>query len=173
MLREEGKEAAALDALLVGLKQLPDDVDLLYDAALTAERLGRYADMERHLRHLLSLQPEHAHALNALGYSLADRNLRLDEADDLLLRASRLAPEDPFIMDSLGWLQYRQGKLNEALQTLRRAFQLKGDPEIAAHLGEVLWQLGQQDEARAVWQNALKRSPGNATLQATVRKFQP
>ena len=76
-------------------------------------------------------------------------------------------------MDSLGWLQYRQGKLNEALQTLRRAFQLKGDPEIAAHLGEVLWQLGQQDEARAVWQNALKRSPGNATLQATVRKFQP
>ena len=173
LLREEGKEAAALDALLVGLKQLPDDVDLLYDAALTAERLGRYADMERHLRHLLSLQPEHAHALNALGYSLADRNLRLDEADDLLLRASRLAPEDPFIMDSLGWLQYRQGKLNEALQTLRRAFQLKGDPEIAAHLGEVLWQLGQQDEARAVWQNALKRSPGNATLQATVRKFQP
>ena len=173
LLREEGKEAAALDALLVGLKQLPDDVDLLYDAALTAERLGRYADMERHLRHLLSLQPEHAHALNALGYSLADRNLRLDEADDLLLRATRLAPEDPFIMDSLGWLQYRQGKLNEALQTLRRAFQLKGDPEIAAHLGEVLWQLGQQDEARAVWQNALKRSPGNATLQATVRKFQP
>ncbi len=173
LLREEGKEAAALDALLVGLKQLPDDADLRYDAALTAERLGRHAEMEGHLRHLLKLQPEHAHALNALGYSLAERNLRLDEAADLLIRATRLAPEDPFIMDSYGWLQYRQGKLNEALQTLSKAYRLKADPEIAAHLGEVLWQLGQQDSARKIWQGALRAHPENAVLQATLRKFQP
>ncbi|MFV0370783.1 MAG: tetratricopeptide repeat protein [Azonexus sp.] len=173
LLREEGKEAAALDALLVGLKQLPDDADLRYDAALTAERLGRHAEMEGHLRHLLKLQPEHAHALNALGYSLVERNLRLDEAADLLIRATRLAPEDPFIMDSYGWLQYRQGKLNEALQTLSKAYRLKADPEIAAHLGEVLWQLGQQDSARKIWQGALRTYPENAVLQATLRKFQP
>ncbi|WP_028994826.1 tetratricopeptide repeat protein [Azonexus hydrophilus] len=173
LLRESGDEAGAYAALEKALLGAPNDPELLYDAALTAERLGRHDAMETRLRHLLKLHPEHPHALNALGYSYADRNIRLDEAAVLLTQAIALAPEDAFIMDSVGWLQYRQGKLAEALTTLQNAYQLKADPEIAAHLGEVLWQLDRRDEARKVWQDARSQHPGNAALNAVIQKFLP
>lgn len=173
MQRDGGREDAAYAALEKALASSPDDPDLLYDAALTAERLGRHQPMENHLRRLLRNQPDHPHALNALGYSFAERGIRLDEAEQLLTRAIALAPDDAFIMDSVGWLQYRQGKLAQALQTLQAAYRLKADPEIAAHLGEVLWQAGRRDEARRLWQEAASRHPDNKVLQAAMQKFQP
>ena len=173
LLRESGDEASAYTALDKALLGAPNDPELLYDAALTAERLGRHEAMETRLRHLLKLHPDHPHALNALGYSYAERNIRLDEAAALLTQAIALAPEDAYIMDSVGWLQYRQGKLAEALTTLQNAYRLKADPEIAAHLGEVLWQLDRRDEARKVWQDARSQHPGNAALNAVIQKFLP
>lgn len=173
LLRESGDEAGAYTALEKALLGAPNDPELLYDAALTAERLGRHEAMETRLRHLLKLHPDHPHALNALGYSYAERNIRLDEAAALLTQAIALAPEDAYIMDSVGWLQYRQGKLAEALTTLQNAYRLKADPEIAAHLGEVLWQLDRRDEARKVWQDARSQHPGNAALNAVIQKFLP
>jgi tetratricopeptide (TPR) repeat protein len=173
LLREAGDEAGAYGSLEKALQTTPNDPELLYDAALSAERLGRHEAMEAHLRHLLKLHPEHPHALNALGYSYADRNIRLDEAADLLSRAIALMPEDAYIMDSVGWLQYRQGKLDEALKTLQNAYRLKADPEIAAHLGEVLWQLERRDEARSIWQAARVEHPENLSLKAVIEKFLP
>lgn len=173
ILREAGQYAAAYATLAAALKQQPEQPDLLYDTALAAEKLGKLQETETLLRKLIKLQPEHAHAYNALGYTLADRNLRLKEARELIEKASRLAPEDPFIMDSLGWVQYRLGRLEEARATLEKAYALKADPEIAAHLGEVLWRLGLRAEAQALWQKALEHAPDNATLRATVRKFAP
>lgn len=171
--REAGNEAGAYAAIEKALAGSPDDPELLYDAALTAERLGRHEPMEAHLQRLLKRHPDHAHALNALGYSFADRNIRLDEAATLLTRAVALAPDDAFIMDSLGWLQYRQGKLAEALQTLENAYRIKADPEIAAHLGEVLWHLDRRDEARRIWQEASQRNPENKALTTAIKKFLP
>jgi len=173
LLREAGDEAGAYGALEKSLQATPDDPELLYDAALTAERLGRHDAMEKHLRRLLKLHPEHPHALNALGYSFADRNIRLEEAAELLARAIALMPGDAYIMDSLGWLQYRQGKLEESLKTLQAAYRIKADPEIAAHLGEVLWQLGRRDEARQLWQAARAENPDNQALNAAIKKFLP
>lgn len=171
--REAGNEAGAYSAIEKALVGSPDDPELLYDAALTAERLGRHEPMETHLQRLLQRHPDHPHALNALGYSFADRNIRLDEAATLLTRAVALAPDDAFIMDSLGWLQYRQGKLAEALQTLENAYRIKADPEIAAHLGEVLWHLDRRDDARRIWQEASQRNPENKALTTVIKKFLP
>ena len=173
LLREAGQYAAAHATLTAALKLQPEQPDLLYDTALAAEKLGKLQEMESLLRKLIKLQPENAHAYNALGYTLADRNLRLREARELIEKATRLAPEDPFIMDSLGWVQYRQGRLEEARATLEKAYAIKADPEIAAHLGEVLWRLGLRSEALALWQKALEQAPGNETLQATLKKFKP
>ncbi|MDR2364886.1 MAG: tetratricopeptide repeat protein, partial [Zoogloeaceae bacterium] len=119
------------------------------------------------------LQPDNAHAYNALGYSLADRNLRLSEAYALIQKASALAPQDPYIMDSLGWVLYRQGQYQQALMTLEAAYNIKDDPEIAAHMGEVLWRLGKQEDARALWQKAAAEAPDNSTLKDTLKKFMP
>jgi tetratricopeptide (TPR) repeat protein len=173
LLRESDDQAGADAALEKALNNSPDDPELRYDAALTAERLGRHKALEDHLKHLLSRHPDHPHALNALGYSLAERNIRLDEAEILLARALALAPDDAYIMDSMGWLQYRQGRLPEALKTLENAYRIKADPEIAAHLGEVLWALERRDEARKIWREARQRNPENSALNATVEKFQP
>jgi tetratricopeptide (TPR) repeat protein len=173
LLRESDDQAGAYAALEKALNNSPDDPELRYDAALTAERLGRHKALEDHLKHLLSRHPDHPHALNALGYSLAERNIRLDEAEILLARALALAPDDAYIMDSMGWLQYRQGRLPEALKTLENAYRIKADPEIAAHLGEVLWALERRDEARKIWREARQRNPENSALNATVEKFQP
>lgn len=173
LLRDANRHNDAYIVLDSALSLDPDNTDLLYEAALTAERIGKPELLESHLKRVLKLKPDHAHALNALGYSLADRNIRLGEAHDLIAKAVKLAPEDPFIMDSLGWVLYRQGKLDEALATLQRAYKIKADPEIAAHLGEVLWTMERRDEARRVIQDALKTSPGSDVLAAAARKILP
>jgi tetratricopeptide (TPR) repeat protein len=173
LLRDAGRHADAYAVLAEALVAQPDNIDILYDAALTAERSGRPELLEKHLKHLLSLRPDHAHALNALGYSLADRNIRLDEAFDLITRALTHLPDDPFITDSLGWVQYRLGRLEEALATLERAYRSKPDPEIAAHLGEVMWSLGRRDEARRLLDEAARQHPDNETLAGTIKKLQP
>ena len=142
-------------------------------AALSAERQGKPQVLEKHLRHLLKLKPEHAHALNALGYSFAERNMRLDEAKKLITRALALAPEDPFIMDSMGWVLFRQGKLPEALKTLETAYGIKADPEIAVHIGEVLWTLGRKDEASRFMMEAARKFPDSEILAGALKKFQP
>jgi tetratricopeptide (TPR) repeat protein len=171
LLREAGLHAETHALLDSALQKQPDDLDLLYDTAMAAERVGKLDVMERHLKKLIKLNPENAHAYNALGYSLADRNLRLPEAFTLISKASELAPQDPYIMDSLGWVQYRQGKTRQALKTLELAYSIKNDPEIAAHIGEVLFRLGRQEEARELLQKAAAAAPDNDTLKATVQKF--
>jgi len=173
LLREAGQHGDAYKILATALVKQPNNPELLYDAALSAERAGQPDKLESHLQHLLTLQPDDPHALNALGYSWADRNIRLPEAETLIRRALDQTPNDPFIMDSLGWVQFRRGQSEAAIKTLEAAYRLKADPEIAAHLGEVLWAAGQRDAARRIWQEASERHPNNATLTETRQKFQP
>ena len=173
LLREAGRHAEAFTLLETALKNQPDSPELLYESALTAERLGKPEVLEAHLTRLLKIAPEHAHALNALGYSWAERNIRLPEAHELISRALSLMPEDPFIMDSLGWVLYRQGKLGEALTTLQRAYSLKADPEIAAHIGELLWAMNRKDEARRLLSEAARQNPDSEVLNATLKKLLP
>ncbi len=173
LLREAGRQNEAYTVLETALRSQPDNPELLYEAALTAERIGQPEVLETHLKHLLKLKPDHAHALNALGYSLAERNIRLPEAQALISKALSLMPDDPFIMDSLGWVLYRQGKLPEALKTLEKAYSIKADPEIAAHLSEVLWKLGRTDDARRTLKDAAKQFPDNEIINGTSKKLQP
>jgi tetratricopeptide (TPR) repeat protein len=150
----------------------PDDPDLTYDYAMAAEKNGHYEIMEAQLRNLIKTQPDNPQAYNALGYSLADRNLRLQEADKLVEKASALAPDDAFIMDSVGWVKYRLGDNADAIKLLRRAYSLQPNAEIGAHLGEVLWKNGDQDGAREAWREARKLEPDNDTLLKTLKRFQ-
>jgi len=173
LLRDANRNEDAFAVLDDALRQSPDNPDLLYESALMAERIGRIEVMEGRLRKLIALKPDHAHAYNALGYSLVDRNLRLDEAETLIRKGLALSPNDPFIIDSLGWAQYRRGKLTDALETLQKAFGLRADPEIAAHLGEVLWMLGRKEEAARTWRDAAKAHPDNAVLADVIKKFKP
>lgn len=173
LLRDANQHKEAFDLLGDALAKVPDQPDLLYDHALTAEKLDRFDVLESNLKRLIQLRPEHAHAYNALGYSFAERNIRLAEAKQLIDKAVALAPEDYFIVDSLGWVLYRMGDLKGATAHLRRAWQHRPDGEIGAHLGEVLWMLGDRDEARRIWQEAQKLSPDNETLQKTLRRFLP
>lgn len=171
ILREAGRAREAFDLLTAALAQAPDDPSLLYETAMAAEKLDRLDVMERNLRRLIELKPEDAHAYNALGYSLADRNLRLEEANALIGRALQLAPNDAYIIDSQGWVYYRMGKLPQAREYLERAWQRKPHAEVGAHLGEVLWQLGERDAARRVWTEAAKLDTGNETLKDTLARF--
>ncbi|MBS1145427.1 MAG: pilus assembly protein TadD [Proteobacteria bacterium] len=173
LLREAGRHNDAYIVLDNALSAQPDSPELLYEAALTAERIGKPEILETHLKHLLTIKPDHAHALNALGYSWADRNIRLNEAHDLITRALTQTPDDPFILDSLGWVLFRQGKLADALKTLENAYKIKADPEIAAHLGEVLWSLNRKDEARRILSEARKANPGNEVLSGVIKKLLP
>ena len=173
ILRDAGRNEEAFAVLDGALKASPDDPDLLYESALMAERLGRADTMEGRLRKLIALKPEHAHAYNALGYSLADRGQRLDEAESLIRKAVSLAPDDPFILDSLGWVQFRRGDLPGALEILQKAFGLRADPEIAAHLGEVLWGLGRKEDAARTWKDAAKAHPESTVLADVIKKFKP
>lgn len=172
LLRDAKRFAEAYDLLNKALEKLPNYPDLLYERAMTAEKLDRFADMEKDLRKLIQIKPDFAHAYNALGYTLADRNERLEEAQQLLEKAQLLQPDDAFILDSVGWLYYRRGELDKAAETLRRAFLLRPDPEIAAHLGEVLWTQGQKSQADQIWRNALQQNPANETLLGIMKKFQ-
>ena len=171
LLREAGRSAEAFALLEAALARQPDNQELLYETALSAERLGKPQVLEKHLRHLLKLKPDNAHALNALGYSLADRNTRLPEAEKLISKALLLAPQDPFMMDSMGGVLFRQGKLPEALKTLETAYGIRADPEIAAHLGEVLWSMGRKDDATRLLQEAARKFPDNEVLASALKKF--
>lgn len=171
ILREAQRPEEAYALLKKGVEATPDSADLLYDYAMAGERLGKYDEMETALRQVIRLRPENAHAYNALGYSLADRNIRLEEAGTLLEKAVSLAPDDAFILDSLGWLQYRQGKLDASVKTLKRAYALRPDTEIAVHLGEVLWVSGDVAGARQAWTEARKKEPANEALRATLARF--
>lgn len=173
LLAEAKQYEEAYKVLDAALSELPDDTALLYESALAAERSGKFDVLERNLQKLIRLQPDNPQAYNALGYSLADRNQRLEEAQQLIEKALSLAPQDPFILDSRGWVAYRRGDAAAAIEYLRRALSISADPEVAAHLGEVLWTQGQRDEARATWNNALKANPENEVLPATIRRFEP
>jgi tetratricopeptide (TPR) repeat protein len=173
MLRDANRPLEAFDLIGGALMSAPDQPELLYDYAMLAEKLERMDLLEANLRKLISLQPDHAHAYNALGYSLAERNLRLPEAQELIERALRLSPDDPFIIDSMGWVLYRMGKSKEALEYLRKAYGARPDPEIAAHLGEVLWVAGEHREAEKIWLEAAKKTPGNDALNSTIKRFKP
>ena len=171
LMRESERAEEGFRLLDQSLRQDPQRVELLYDHAMAAERLDRLDAMEASLRRLIRARPDHAHAHNALGYSLADRGLRLEEAQALIERALQLAPDDPHILDSMGWVLYRRGQAERALEYLRRAYTLSPDAEIAAHLGEVLWTLGRLDEARRLWAEAREREPDNRTLKDTLARL--
>lgn len=173
LLRDANEYQAAFDLLSQALEKLPNYPDLLYDHAMAAEKLNRLDVLEGNLRKLIEIRPDYAHAYNALGYSLADRNQRVDEAYQLIETALKLSPDDPFIMDSMGWVLYRMGRSKQGLDYLQRAFKMRPDPEIAAHLGELLWSAGSQSEARKVWGDALKDHPENEVLQTTIKRFAP
>ncbi len=173
LLRDGKERQAAFDALSEGLKRYPDSPELLYDRAMAAEKLDRLDVLEADLRRVIALRPDDAHAYNALGYTLADRTPRLAEAIELLERALKLAPDDAFILDSVGWAQYRAGNLARAQEFLERAYQARPDPEIAAHLGEVLWARGRRDEAGRLWQTSLQSHPQNEVLLETLRRLKP
>ncbi|MEX8519873.1 MAG: tetratricopeptide repeat protein [Leptothrix sp. (in: b-proteobacteria)] len=171
VLREARQWASAYDVLEQAGTKLPDDPDLLYEQALLAEHLVRLDDMERLLRRVITLKPDQQHAYNALGYSLADRNLRLDEARQLIGKAIELAPGDPFVTDSLGWVEFRLGRRDEAARLLRSAYEKRPDTEIGAHLGEVLWSSGEHDEALRIWRAGQARDPANDVLQETLHRL--
>ena len=171
MLREAKDYQGAYDRLAAGLEEFPGSVELLYDRAMVAEKMDRVDLLEQDLKLLLSFKPDHAHAYNALGYTLADRTDRHSEALALIEKAVKLAPDDAFIIDSLGWVQYRMGRLEDSIANLRLAFAKRPDPEIAAHLGEVLWAQGKKDEARQIWRDSVKEHPENELLNATIKKY--
>ena len=171
LLRDFKQFDKAYEVLDMAIKANPDDADLLYDQAMVAEKVGKIAGMEQLLRRVMILKPDYHHAYNALGYSLADRGLRLPEARQLVSKALEFAPDDPFILDSLGWVEFRSGNLAEALRILRGAYLAKPDAEIAAHLGEVLWAMNRRDEARTTWNEGLGLNPDNETLLETVQRL--
>ncbi len=173
LLRESQAYQDAYNLLGKSLEGAPDSVDLLYDQAMIAEKIERFDVLERNLRRVVELQPDHAHAYNALGYTLADRNQRLPEARKLIEKALELAPQDAYIIDSLGWVLFRMGNTAEAVKTLRRAFALRQDAEVGAHLGEVLWADGKRDEAQKIWSDLLKGHPANETLRGTLKRLAP
>lgn len=172
VLREVKRWPDAHAVLVSANDRFPSDIDLLYEQAMMAEKISRMDEMERVLRRVIELKPDHHHAYNALGYSLAERNLRLPEARDLIAKAVELAPNDPFIADSLGWVEFRLGNNAQALLHLKRAYASRPDTEIAAHLGEVLWASGQRDEARRVWREGRTRDADNEVLRETLARLQ-
>lgn len=163
------QDAYQVQSALVALA--PDDTELVYDQAMLAEKAGQPETMERLLKEVIAKKPDHYHAYNALGYSLADRGLRLAEAKALILKALEYAPNDPFIGDSLGWVEFRMGNIAEARRHLEAAYKARADVEIAAHLGEVLWTLGEKEAAIRVWKEGQRASPDNETLADTLKRL--
>ena len=173
LLRDAHAYQEAFEFLGAAVAKTPDVPDLMYDYAMAAEKVNRMDVLEANLRRVIAMRPTHAHAYNALGYSLADRNERLAEARTLIETAHKLAPEDSYILDSLGWVLFRQGQFQEALGYLQRAHEARPDAEISAHLGEVLWALGRQAEAQKVWAEALRGQSKNDVLQGTIKRLAP
>jgi tetratricopeptide (TPR) repeat protein len=171
LLQKHQRFQQAVDAYTRGLAVFEDDPALLYGRALAWERLARLDEAEADLRLMLMLDPDNADALNALGYALADRTERFAEAYELIRKALELRPENPAIIDSMGWVLFRMGRVEEALPHLRRAFELQRDAEVAAHLGEALWVQGQQDEARSIWRLGREIDAGNQALQRALQRY--
>ena len=171
LLRDARRYDESYRLLSKALEQMPDNVALLYDTAMAAERLDQVDAMEKRLRRLIELRPDHAHAYNALGYSLADRNLRLAEALLLIEKAHELAPDDAYILDSMGWVHYRLGNLQLARDYLQRSYDLKPEPEVAVHLAEVLWVSGDRDGARRLLRQVRTQEPGNELLKSTLARL--
>ena len=172
LLRDFKAYAQAYEVYNEAANRFPEDTDLLYEQAMMAEKAGRLADMERLLRKLIAAKPDYHHAYNALGYSLAERNLRLPEAKQLIEKAVSLAPTDAYIQDSLGWVEFRMGNNARALAILQAAYSKRPDPEIAAHLGEVLWVQGQREQALKIWREGLLLAADNETLLGTLKRLQ-
>ena len=171
LLRDNKQFSEAYKLLSEASERSADDFDLAYDLAMVAEKLGKIEEMERLLRVVISSKPDYHPAYNALGYSLAERNIRLTEAKQLVLKALDLAPGDPFIMDSLGWVEFRSGNLEESRRILQSAFDIKPDAEIAAHLGEVLWAMDRKIQALTIWKEGKKLNAENETLQETLKRL--
>jgi Flp pilus assembly protein TadD len=171
LLRDAGRYEASYKLLSGALEKSPDDVALLYDTAMAAEKTNRIDVVEKRLRRLIELRPDHAHAYNALGYTFADRNIRLDEALKLIEKAHELAPDDGYILDSLGWVHYRLGNLKLAREYLQRSYALKPEAEVAIHLAEVLWASGDRDAARALLREVRQKEPANEQLKATLARL--
>jgi tetratricopeptide (TPR) repeat protein len=171
LLRESGHYADALVVQTELVKQSPENADLVYDQAMLAEKTGDLDTMERLLRKLIAAKPDYHHAYNALGYSYAERGIHLEEARKLIETALRLAPGDPFITDSLGWVEFRAGNSARALELLASAFAARKDADIAAHYGEVLWTAGQRERALAIWREGLRSNADNETLRETLQRL--
>jgi tetratricopeptide (TPR) repeat protein len=170
LLREHRQWQAAFDLLAANSG---DNIDLIYEQAMLAEKLNQLDEMEKLLRKIIAQNPSYHNAYNALGFSLADRNMRLPEAKQLIVKALTFAPDDPFITDSLGWVEFRMGNLGAALSYLQKAYKDRADAEIAAHLGEVLWKMKRQEEALKIWREGLNTAPNNETLQETLQRLKP
>ena len=171
ILRDADQNQAAFDFLGSAIEKTPNNPELLYDYGMTAEKLGRTEVLESAMRSVIRVRPDNAQAYNALGYTLADRNERLDEAKALIEKANALSPDDASILDSLGWVQYRLGNNGDALQSLERAYKLRNDAEIGVHLGEVLWVSGRRADAEKAWREASAKEPQNVVLQQTLSRF--
>ncbi|MES1981778.1 MAG: tetratricopeptide repeat protein [Pseudomonadota bacterium] len=173
MLRDAKQLDAAYQILAQGQEKMPGHPELIYETAMVADQLGKRDVFEQMMRKVIEIQPDYAQAYNALGYSLLDRNERVQEGMQLVEKANQLAPDDAGIIDSVGWGYYRTGNLVKSVEYLRRAYGANPDPEIAAHLGEVLWAQGEKEQARKVWNEALKTNPDNTVLLDTMKKFSP
>lgn len=173
LLREVKEYNESFGVLKVALDARPDNPELLYDLALAAEKIDKLDLVETSLRRLIALKPDNAQAYNALGYTLADRTNRLTEARDYIEKALTLAPDDPFILDSMGWVLYRLGNFSQGVDYLQRAYRQRPDPEIAAHLGEVLWKQGKKAEAERIWRESLRENPDSDELLKVINKFIP
>lgn len=171
LLRDLKQYQLAFDLLGEAVIKFPDETELIYDQAMMAEKLGKLPEMEALLRRVMKEKPEYHNAYNALGYSLAERNVRLVEAKQLIVKALEYVPADPFIQDSLGWVEFRLGNSAIAAKIFEEAFKSKPDAEIAAHFGEVLWSLGQRDKAIAIWREGHLLNPENETLLETIKRF--
>ena len=172
LLREFKQYRLAYELMAKELQKAPDDVELLYEQSIVADKLGSADEMERLLRRIIALKPDYHQAYNALGYSLADRNIRLPEARELIRKAIEYAPSDPFIQDSLGWVEFRMGNRDEALRIFEQAYKAKPDAEIAAHFGEVLWSVGQRERALAIWKQGKLINSENEALVETLKRLQ-
>jgi tetratricopeptide (TPR) repeat protein len=173
ILTQIGRYQEAYTLYTQYLETQPDDAEILYARALTAEKLDRLDDAERDFRRVLQQDPDNTRTLNALGYTLADRTERYQEALVYVQKAFTQTPEDPAVIDSMGWVLYRLGRLQEARDHLQKAYDMTGDGEIAAHLGEVMWTMGDKDAARAVWDKARRDAPDNPVLKETLKRFSP
>jgi tetratricopeptide (TPR) repeat protein len=171
LLREAKEWQETYRMLTKAVADYPDSFEILYDRAMAAERVEKLDVLEADLRRVIKMKPDYAHAYNALGYTLAEKTDRLVEAKQLIDKAYKLSPDDPFILDSLGWVHYRLGEVQEALKHLQNAYTARPDPEIAAHLGEVLWKSGQRDEAQKIWRAALTENPNHESLLAVMAKY--